>query len=122
MALQKKADDTNILYYYGERWAQIHHARLRIGCSKLNADLCFNLHVRNDATCACGHPCENAAHFFLNCPNYALIRTSMIQKVSTITTITLDTILHGNKHLSQNANNAIFDAVHLYIKDSNRFS
>ena len=27
-----------ILYYYGDRWACIHHARIRIGCSKLNFD------------------------------------------------------------------------------------
>ena len=121
-ALQHKPDDITVLYYYRERWAQIHHARLRTGCSKLNADLCFNLHVRNDPTCACGHLCENAAHFLFNCPNYAQIRNNMIQKISAITTVSLDTILYGNRHLSQNANYAIFDAVHEYTKDSNRFS
>ena len=99
-ALQQKPDDITVLYYYGQRWAQIHHARLRTGCSKLNADLCYNLHVRNDPTCTCGHPCENASHFLFNCPNYAQIRNNMIQKISAITTVSLDIFLYGNRHLS----------------------
>ena len=35
----------NVLFYYGKRWPAIHHARLRIGCSKLNFDVCFHLHI-----------------------------------------------------------------------------
>jgi len=39
-----KKDDTK-LFYVGKRWPAIHHARLWIGCSKLNAHLSLNLHV-----------------------------------------------------------------------------
>ena len=33
--------EPSILYYYGQRWPAIHHARMRIGCSKLQYDLNF---------------------------------------------------------------------------------
>ena len=52
--------DLQILYYYGKCWPSIHHARMRIGCSKLNSDLCHNLHVIEDPSCRCGAPLENA--------------------------------------------------------------
>ena len=29
--------DKNVLYYYGQRWSNVHHSRIRIGCSKINA-------------------------------------------------------------------------------------
>ena len=38
-----KNREQNLLYYYGYRWANIHHARLRLGCSRLKYDLCFKL-------------------------------------------------------------------------------
>ena len=42
-------------YYNGGRKAQILHARLRLGCSSLNADL-FSNHVANSPNCDCGWP------------------------------------------------------------------
>ena len=44
-SLIKERDEPNVLYYYGNRWPSIHHSRLRIGCSKFNHDLHYNLHV-----------------------------------------------------------------------------
>ena len=52
------------ILYYGERWASIHHARLRLGCSKLNSHLCYNLHVIPSPECSCGAAVEDVAHFF----------------------------------------------------------
>ena len=43
--------DTPVYYYYGERWACIHHARLRMGCSKLAYDLTYNLRVSQNPIC-----------------------------------------------------------------------
>ena len=45
IALHQNQIFPNVLYYYGERWASVHHARMRMGCSKLHSDLCLRLHV-----------------------------------------------------------------------------
>ena len=51
--LKSKNNEPNVLYYYGQRWPAVHHTRLRIGCSKLNFDLCRNLHVIDYQHCTC---------------------------------------------------------------------
>jgi hypothetical protein len=58
------------LYYYGKRWPGVHHARMRMGCSALNYDLHYNLHVRDDKSCACGWFRENYIHYVSYCPRY----------------------------------------------------
>ena len=63
-----KKDDRTDLYSSGKRWPSIHHARLRIGCSKLNAHLCLNLHDIPTPQCRCGHPLEDPKHYFFVCP------------------------------------------------------
>ena len=63
---KREPPDLVPLYYYGERWPSVHHARMRIGCSKLKNDLCNNLHVIDNANCNCGNPNETAYHYFLN--------------------------------------------------------
>ena len=110
-----------ILYYYGERWACIHHARLRIGCSMLKSDLCFNLHVTDDPSCACGFQTENALHFFLNCNRYLEIRRGLITAITSITACSLTHILYGDPEISYLDNKAVFEAVHTYLRDSKRF-
>ena len=62
--------DSKILYYYGQRWANVHHSRMRIGCSGLNYDLHTNLHVINSPSCRCGAPQETANHYFIECILY----------------------------------------------------
>ena len=47
----------------GERFVNIHHTRIRIGCSKLKAHLHFNLHVEDDPSCRCGFGIEDPYHF-----------------------------------------------------------
>ena len=57
---KRNGNEPNVLYYYGKRWPAVHHSRLRLGCSKLNFDLCNNLHVTNSQSCRCGATAEHA--------------------------------------------------------------
>ncbi len=111
----------NILYYYGKRWPSIHHARIRLGCSKLREDLHKNLHVVESSQCPCGYHTENACHFFFECPQYTDIRLQLFSAISCYCLINLDIILHGSKKLTLIQNQSIFDAVHKFIEKSNRF-
>ena len=98
-----------------------HHARMRMGCSKLNGDLCYNLHVILEATCPCGHHTEDAKHFLLDCQLYVLDRINMLTSVTKITDITVNNLLFGNDTLSLENNKTIFQAVHKFIISTNRF-
>ena len=120
--LHQKDREANVLFYYGERWAQIHHSRLRIGCSKLKADLFYKLHVIDNCTCSCGYRVEDASHYFLSCPQYNDLRQDLIAKISNLTKVTIKTILFGDSMLELNDNKTIFDAVHKFIKLSQRFN
>ena len=111
----------NILYYYGERWPAVHHSRLRIGCSKLKFDLCFNLKVIENPQCSCGARYENAFHFFMQCPNYADIRLNLFSIISIFTKVTVDTIFHGHTDLTSEQNEVVIEAVHSFILKSERF-
>ena len=119
--LSKSVKETNVLYYYGHRWAGIHHARLRIGCSKLKHDLYHNLHVIDSPTCTCGAEIEDATHFFLYCPNYDELRETLYEKLTPFRAFNIDAILHGDKDLAVESNQVVFDAVHQFICDSGRF-
>ena len=113
----------NILYYYGKRWPSVMHARLRIGCSKLNYDLCFHLHIPDIIPgCSCGEHFENSRHFFLTCPNYDDLRVTLREKVLAVTTFNFETLMYGSSELNLRQNMLVFDAVHEYILGSNRFA
>jgi hypothetical protein len=49
-ALNPKYQKT-VWHYYGQRWGNIHHARLRMGYSKLRCDLFKNYHVVPNENC-----------------------------------------------------------------------
>ena len=55
----------NELYYYGPRSENIQLTRMQIQCSSLNAQLCFCLHVVNDAKYSCGFAEEDKNQFLL---------------------------------------------------------
>ncbi len=95
-SLIDELNDPNILYYYGSRWSSIHHARLRIGCSKLKHDLCYNLHVIDNPSCSCGALVEDAHHYFFTCPNYNDLRLQLFNGIAAYCDVTLNTILYGN--------------------------
>ena len=116
--LKKNKSKKLDILYYGERWASVHHARLRIGCSKLNAHLCNNLHVIHSSECDCGHPYEDPKHFFLECPLYADLRVKLDSDVSKISGCNIQTLLYGDNTLSLERNKQIFAAVHEYMKNT----
>ena len=111
----------NKLFYVGNRVESVHHARLRIGCSLLNADLCNNLHVRDDPDCSCGDSVEDAYHFFLTCPRYRNERVNLINTISPLAPCSLNVLLYGDREVTEENNKKIFEAVHKYIIDSRRF-
>ncbi len=113
--------ESQVLYYYGERWLAIHHARLRIGCSKLNSDLCHNLHVIDDPACACGSPLENADHFLFHCPQFQNERVLMLNELQGVMPINVPNLLFGNALYNADANQRVFMAVHQFIINSHRF-
>jgi hypothetical protein len=100
----------------------VHHSRIRVGCSKLNYDLHFNLHVVQDPICDCRLGEEDAFHYFFKCPNYDGIRLKLFSCIAVYSIVNLDTLLHGNSDLDIEKNNVIFGAVHDYITSSNRFN
>ena len=108
--------------YHGERWPSIHHARMRLGCSKLNAHLCFNLHVIPSPVCQCGYENEDPMHFYFHCPMYTAQRNRMFRTILPLTPPTLDTLLYGTPDLSINENKVVFSAVQKFILETNRFS
>ena len=119
--LKQSIPERKVIYFYGERWPSMHHAKIRMGCSSLNYDLGYKLHVSNDPSCPCGAPLETALHFFLHCPRYTNIRFDMINEIEKQSRCSLDIILFGNNEVDAKKNIAIFDAVHNYIQKSKRF-
>ena len=114
--------EANVLFYYGKRWAAIHHARLRIGCSKLNYDVCYHLHIPNiNPECSCGEGHEDAEHFFMKCTHYNNIRVILKRKIEIHCTFTLGVLLYGADNLPKKTNYLLFDAIHDYIVESHRF-
>ena len=67
---------TDPLYYIGKRKNQIDHARLRLQCSDLRADL-YRVNLTDTPTCECGTADEDAHHYLLKCPNYSDLREEM---------------------------------------------
>ena len=112
---------SNPLYYYGERWSNVHHARLRLGCSKLAYDLTFNLHVQENPYCVCG-ALENSFHYFFVCPSYTNIRQNLINALPEKAKFNLATLLFGDPELTFTENIRVFSAVHKFISDSLRFT
>ena len=60
-----KKSELVVLYYFGQRWPSVHHARMRIGCSKLNHDLYSNLHVRDNPSRDCGAFFPSMPYFYI---------------------------------------------------------
>ena len=119
---KRNGNEPNVLYYYGKRWPAVHHSRLRLGCSKLNFDLCNNLHVTNSQSCRCGATVEHAEHFFMLCPLYDNLHVPLRETFHFQGALfTVETLLYGSSTLDYECNTTIFDAVHKYMIDSNRF-
>jgi hypothetical protein len=115
-------------YYYGSRWANIHHARLRMSCSILNYDLCANLHVIDSPACKCGWHTEDFYHYIKDCPNYLPQRNFMIIELQelgiglTNNTPNADLLLYGDTNYDKEQLNKLFDILYRYFKETKRFN
>jgi hypothetical protein len=115
------------LYYYGKRWPGVHHARMRMGCSKLNFDLCCNLYVQENKSCQCGWFRENAIHYICYCPLYVRERTILLNKLEGLGIKSINgvpdhnTLLFGDKSIKKRTMLEIFNLFHNYITSTKRF-
>ena len=111
----------HIWFNTGNRFLNIHHTRIRLGCSKLKSDLHFNLFVEDDPFCTCDRVIEDAYHYFFICPNYNDQRLVLLNAVSQITEPRLSYLLRGNYELSVNDNDKLFNHVQTFIQETTRF-
>jgi hypothetical protein len=116
------------LLYYGSRWANIHHSRIRMGCSLLNADLCINLHVKDSAACECGHRSESFAHYLCSCPNFTAQRLKLITALMKLGMGLKnglpdnELLLKGNITLDISKQKLMFDHLHEFFVETKRFN
>ena len=95
-----KPDKFECFCHSCDRWAGIHHARIRIGCSKLKSYLHNNLHVIEEESSQCGHRSEDPFHFFFECPRYVALRNNLFTSVAQHTDCSLQTLLSGDPELN----------------------
>ena len=112
--------ESNPLFYFGTRKANIIHSQLRMHCSNLKSHL-VELHVIDDAMCTCGMGVEDNEHFFMHCPLYHDCRHNLSQALGNLSAFTINVILFGDDHLQVEQNCIIFEAVHKYILVTQRF-
>ena len=121
---QEMRKSCNPLFYEGTRHNNIKHSQLRMKCSKLNAHL-FSLHVVDTMHCSCGHEVEDTSHFMLHCPLFAVERIKLFDSLRALSLniygeSLISTLLYGDESFSYEINKKIFDAVHLFITDTDR--
>ena len=107
-------------YASGNRRLSVLHARIRNNCSNLNLDL-FNNFLRPDPTCSCQVEPKNAEHYFLICHKHTIQRLVLFNSLRIFLPLRLETLLYGNPNLTDAENKTIFESVHIFIKNSNRF-
>ena len=81
------------------------------------------MHIVDDPKCACGSVREDAKHFFFTCPLYIMPRNKLQGNISNIAdlNLNLEIILNGSKNVTYDENIAIFQCVHDYIDETQRF-
>ncbi len=85
-----------------DRNTQVAFMQIRMGFSNLNFDLYSKAYV-NGRTCSCGSGNEDARYQFLRCPNYDIIRQTLVTNISSQLNLvaTLPSNLFGNKTLTE---------------------
>jgi hypothetical protein len=114
------APPENLIFFdinYGSRKCQITHARIRLGCSDLNAHL-DDRYLIDNPKCSCGSRSERAYHYLFMCKNYTNLRSSMYFYTGGHD---INIILHGSRDLSDEVNNNILQSVHDFFIKSRRF-
>ena len=91
-----------------------------MNCSNLSAHL-FSLHVVNSPACICSHKAEDTTHYFLDCPLYYTQIMILRNAVTRYTQFDLKILLYGDSGIDHDRNAVIVQAVHDYIRDSERF-
>ncbi len=73
--------------------------------------------------CSCGSGNEYARHYFLRCPNYDIIRQTLVTNFSSqlYLAATLPYILFGNTTLTETDNMKLFKFVYKFIQESKWF-
>ena len=100
----------------------IHHARMRLGCSMLKYHLHFNLHVEDSPMCSCGSVNEDPPHFIFDCPRYVEQRRILLTELSELEPLNAELLLYGNSDLSIGQNIRIALAMQTFIKTTHRFT
>ena len=67
------------------------------------------------------HTAEDTAHYFLDCPLYYAQRMTLRNVVTRYTQFDLNVLLYGDSGIDHDRNVVIIQAVHDYIRDSERF-
>ncbi len=118
-------------YYHGSRLLNILHCRLRLGCSNLNADK-YLIGISDTDLCDCGER-ETAEHYLLDCGIELEKRVKMLDSIFDILKnegfsddridqiLGADLLLYGSDELNENVNTSIFEAVQLFLWESDRF-
>ena len=119
--ITKKPDKLEYFCHSCDRWAGIHHARIRIGCSKLKSHLYNDLHVIEEKSWQCGHRSEDLFYFFFECPHYVALWNNLFTSVAQHTDCSLQTLLFGDPKLNHKQNCDIFDVVQHFITLSKCF-
>ncbi len=88
----------------------------------LNFDL-YSKACINDPTSSCGSGNEDARHYFLRCPNYDIIRQTLVTNISSKLNIvaTIPSILFGNKTLTETDSMKLYKFVYKIIQESKQF-
>ena len=96
---------------------------MRNKCSALAHDLYIN-HINISPICGnCKmNTAEDAEHYFLLCPKYNTARPDLLTAFGNLgIPCTTQGILHGSIDHNLEINQILFDSIHHFIKQSNRF-
>jgi len=95
------------------------HTRIRNQCSDLNFHLYLN-HTKDNASCSCGYPIENAEQYFFHCPRYTDQRIQLVRDLHRIHPFNLNILLYGSNDQYGDVNRHTFLSVHSFIRNAKR--
>ena len=122
-------------FYFGNRFPNVLHTRLRLGSSTLNSHL-FKVGRAESCSCSCANPSETPKHYLLECPNYSTQRDALLVQIRDLLApgthrtliMNLDTnyffnlLLRGSTENSDHVNITLFAAIQEFIISTGRFS
>ena len=127
---------TNKIFLFGNSNGAINHSRIRMGLSGLNQQRRKYNFIANSVCPKCNFKSEDAAHYFLHCPMYAAQRQKLLHTLSATPNSEIIYLLnskakkaHANRLVNLllfgtgniTIDKKIFECLHVYIEDSNRF-